>query len=166
MKNIFLTFIFLSNILWAGQESSPIGIELIKHYEGLHLRAYYCPAKILTIGYGHTGGVKPGQVITKFQAIEYLRTDMKRFESHINQNLTKPIPWYEFDALTSFCFNCGYQLKGKMKEAVNRSLVDRVCQIFRSYTHAKGHELPGLIRRRQSEIVLYREAKLNFEAKI
>lgn len=30
------------------------GLELIKNYEGLRLKAYYCPARVLTIGYGNT----------------------------------------------------------------------------------------------------------------
>ena len=35
--------------------TSQAGIDLIKHFEGCELKAYYCPAGILTIGYGHTG---------------------------------------------------------------------------------------------------------------
>ena len=30
-------------------------LDLIKHFEGLNLKAYKCPAGKLTIGYGHTG---------------------------------------------------------------------------------------------------------------
>ena len=34
------------------------GLDLIKSFEGLRLEAYLCPAKVWTIGYGHTGLVK------------------------------------------------------------------------------------------------------------
>ena len=44
------------------------GINLIKKYEGCRLDAYKCPAGVWTIGYGHTGDVKPGQRITQAQA--------------------------------------------------------------------------------------------------
>ena len=46
--------------------TSQAGIELIKQFEGCELKAYYCPAGILTIGYGHTGPdvYKPGMTIT------------------------------------------------------------------------------------------------------
>ena len=34
---------------------SDVGKTLIKRFEGISLKAYYCPAGKLTIGYGHTG---------------------------------------------------------------------------------------------------------------
>ena len=40
----------------------------IKKFEGLRLKAYVCAAGVCTIGYGHTAGVKPGDVITEAQA--------------------------------------------------------------------------------------------------
>ena len=40
----------------------------IKKFEGLRLKAYVCAAGVCTIGYGHTIGVKPGDVITEAQA--------------------------------------------------------------------------------------------------
>ena len=30
------------------------GLEMIKEFEGLRLKAYKCPAGVWTIGYGHT----------------------------------------------------------------------------------------------------------------
>lgn len=39
-------------------ETSEIGKNLIKNFEGLRLHAYKCPSRRLTIGYGHTAGVK------------------------------------------------------------------------------------------------------------
>ena len=46
------------------------GLAIIKKYEGCRLTAYVCPAGKLTIGYGHTKGVKKGQKITQAQAEE------------------------------------------------------------------------------------------------
>ena len=40
------------------------GLSLIKKFEGLRLKAYKCSANVLTIGYGHTGGVKETDKIT------------------------------------------------------------------------------------------------------
>ena len=37
-------------------------INAIKGFETLQLKAYKCPAGVLTIGYGHTRGVKKGKV--------------------------------------------------------------------------------------------------------
>ena len=46
-------------------QASDILIEKIKEFEGCSLTAYKCPAGKLTIGYGHTKGVKNGQKITQ-----------------------------------------------------------------------------------------------------
>ncbi len=43
---------------------SEAGINLIKKWEGFRGTAYLDPVGIWTIGYGHTQGVKPGQVIS------------------------------------------------------------------------------------------------------
>ena len=46
-------------------KTSHKGIDLIKEFEGLRLKAYKCPGGVWTIGYGHTAGVKPGMVISE-----------------------------------------------------------------------------------------------------
>jgi len=49
--------------------TSQSGVDLIKEYEGLRLESYYCPAGILTIGYGHTGSdVWVGMIISEPEA--------------------------------------------------------------------------------------------------
>lgn len=82
------------------------GKDLIKSYEGCRLEAYYCPSGVLTIGYGHTGDVYPGQVITQAEADALFDQDIvgyvnsvRAYEDQLNQN--------QFDALVSFCYNCG-----------------------------------------------------------
>ena len=51
-------------------------------YEGCRLTAYVCPAGKLTIGYGHTKGVKKGQKDPmEAQAEAYLREDVTGAES-------------------------------------------------------------------------------------
>lgn len=44
------------------------GLDLVRGFEGLRVEAYRCPAGVWTIGYGHTGDVRPGQRITAEQA--------------------------------------------------------------------------------------------------
>ena len=61
------------------------GLELIKEFEGIRLKAYYDIADVLTIGYGHTnraGGFKvyPNQTITENQATTILLQDLKKTE--------------------------------------------------------------------------------------
>lgn len=45
--------------------------------EGLRLKAYRCTSGVLTIGYGHTAGVKAKDVITKEQADTFLEADIE-----------------------------------------------------------------------------------------
>ena len=40
------------------------GLALIKKFEGCKLKSYKCSAGVWTIGYGHTAGVKEGDVIS------------------------------------------------------------------------------------------------------
>ena len=86
------------------------GIEFIKKEEGLVLNAYQCEAGVWTIGYGHTAGVKKGQIITTEKADELLRKDLKDFENGVNSLLKerkiKLLP-HQYDMLVSFAFNTG-----------------------------------------------------------
>ena len=80
--------------------------EKLKSFEGCRLQAYQDAAKVWTIGYGHTKGVRRGDNITQEKAEEYLREDVEEVEGQIlalNLNLTQP----QFDALVSFVYNVG-----------------------------------------------------------
>ena len=61
------------------------GLELIKQFEGCILHSYKDCVGVLTIGYGHTQGVKEGPVITQAQAEDMLRNDLKVYEREVTQ---------------------------------------------------------------------------------
>ena len=64
------------------------GIEFLIKEEGEVLKAYLCPAKVWTIGIGHTGlDVKKGMTITKKQSREFFKNDIKYFENIVNKNI-------------------------------------------------------------------------------
>ena len=66
-------------------ETSQRGIDLIKRYEGVILHAYLCPKGVLTIGVGHTGSdVTKGMIITKEEAENLFKKDLKKFEDKLN----------------------------------------------------------------------------------
>ena len=96
-----------------GMQISQRGVELVAKYEGCRLEAYKCPAGVWTIGYGHTAGVTPGQKLpSKEYAMELLRVDLKKYGNSVNDLakkgiITFPLTQNQFDALTSFCYNCG-----------------------------------------------------------
>lgn len=134
-------------------KTSQVGIELIKKYEGCRLEAYKCPAGVLTIGYGHTGNVYAGQKITSKQAEELLKTDLIRFEKHVNSYYTK-YKWTqnEFDALVSFAFNIGSitQLTAKGTRT-KQQIADKIME----YVKSGGRVLQGLVSRRVAERELF-----------
>lgn len=135
------------------------GIELIKSFEGLYLKAYKCPAGIWTIGYGHTKGVKEGQQITASQAEEFLREDVAQFERDVlKQNLR--LTQNQFDALVSFVFNVGggnFLKSTLLRKAKVNSNDPTIKNEFLRWNKAAGKVLPGLTRRRQAEADLYFE---------
>ena len=57
---------------WKEREAEEILLD-----EGIKLRAYRDTVGVPTIGVGHTKGVKDGDIITKKQAIAFLREDME-----------------------------------------------------------------------------------------
>lgn len=83
------------------------GLSIIKQCEGCRLKAYLCPSLIPTIGYGHTTGVKLGDIITQADAYRYLLQDIKRFEQAVSALVKVPINENQFSALVSFAFNIG-----------------------------------------------------------
>lgn len=83
------------------------GLSIIKQCEGCRLKAYLCPSLIPTIGYGHTTGVKLGDIITQAEAYRYLLQDIKRFEQAVSALVKVPINENQFSALVSFAFNIG-----------------------------------------------------------
>ena len=130
-------------------------VQLIKRFEGLYLKAYVCPAGVLTIGYGHTRGVKPGDEINELQAELYLREDVEACEIQLNY-LTLPINQHQFDALCSFIFNLGIgnfmqsTLLKKLK-AGDKTAADEILR----WDKSGGKVLPGLTARRKAEYDLF-----------
>lgn len=134
------------------------GINLIKKFEGLELEAYLCPAGVWTIGYGHTKGVKKGQVITQLEADNLLKEDLSSFEKGVTSLIKSNINQNQFDALVSFAFNLGLaNLKSStLLKKVNANPNDRtIVDEFLKWVYAKKVFLEGLHRRRQAEANLY-----------
>lgn len=133
------------------------GINLIKQHEGLRLEAYRCPAGIYTIGYGHTAGVRRGDVIDKRRAEQLLADDLKRFEAVVNRECPG-INQNQFDALVSFTFNLGETnlRKSTLLKCVKANPDGQnIYTEFLRWNKSKGEVLPGLIRRRKAEADLY-----------
>lgn len=135
------------------------GVDLVARYEDCRLEAYTCPAGKWTIGYGHTEGVKPGDRLASVEeANELLRKDLEKYSAYVNEFAEKGIISFslnqnQFDALTSFCYNCG---KGNLQNLVSGRDADTVGQKMLLYNKSNGKKLEGLVRRREEESALFK----------
>ena len=127
------------------------GIKLIKSFEGCRLKAYQDSAGVWTIGWGHTGNVKAGQIITQAKADEYLMKDIAKFEKAVNA-LGIDFNENQFSALVSFAYNCG---TGNLKKLCNGRTKPEIGSKMLLYDKAGGKSLAGLARRRKAENGLY-----------
>lgn len=135
------------------------GVDLIAGYEGCRLEAYACPAGVWTIGYGHTEGVKKGdRLASEGEAKKLLKKDLEKYGGYVNDLAEKgmisfPLNQNQFDALTSFCYNCG---KGNLQKLVSGRDADTIAEKMLLYNKGGGKELPGLVRRREEESGLFK----------
>ncbi len=133
-------------------------VELIAEFEGCKLKAYRCPAGVLTIGYGHTAGVKEGdRLASEEEAKALLKEDLAKYGGYVNacvknKTISFVLTQNQFDALTSFCYNCG---NGNLQKLVAKRDAAAIAEKLLAYNKAGGKVLPGLTRRREAERALF-----------
>jgi lysozyme len=142
--------------------TSARAIEHIKQHEGLHLKAYLCPAGVWSIGWGHTRSVRKGQQITLQQARDFLDRDVADAERCILQNVTVELTQGQFDALVSFVFNlgCGSLRRSTLLRHLNAGAHQTASKEFTRWNKAGGRVLRGLVRRREAEQMMFREQEV------
>jgi len=138
--------------------------DFIKSFEKLRLKAYDIKDGKITIGYGHTEGVKKGDEITEEEAEEFFEEDIQTAEDVVIDILsawkegkhTYKITQSMFDALVSLAYNSG---RGTLRSATVKG------SKFLSYlkkgdyktasekieTYALSDKFTGLIQRRKDE---------------
>ena len=140
----------------ATMQTRQAGVDLIKRFEGCRLTAYKPVAaeQYYTIVYGHYGAdVKKGQTITQAQAEKLLKTDLVRYENYVKQYVKFGVNQNQFDALVSFCYNCGVR---SLQTLVRNRQPATVAEKMLLYNKdASGKVLTGLTRRQQTERKLF-----------
>jgi lysozyme len=117
----------------------------------------------LTIGYGHTNSAKhplriaKGLRISEAEACDILDVDLDECEEAVNELVDVPLTQGQFDALTSFAFNCGVGNLKKLIVPLNRNNYPGTRAKFDLYVKSKGKHLRGLQRRRDGEQALWDE---------
>lgn len=147
-----------------GKKTGNNGIKLIKSFEGCKLTAYRNSGeRYLTIGWGHYGpDVKAGQTLTQSEADALFVKDLPDYEKYVNNSnyvtITKQLTQNQFDALVSFCYNCG---PGNLKKLCAGKTAEQISGGFEEYVHSNGEVLSGLVRRRKAEKALFNSNKPN-----
>lgn len=136
-------------------------VDLVKHFEGLYLKAYLCPAGVPTIGYGHTAGVALGQTITEDQANTFLAADLTGAAASVDHLVTVTINPQQRGALASFVFNlgAGNLESSTLLKKVNAGDFAGAAGEFGKwvYSTVDGRKvvLQGLVKRRAAESALF-----------
>lgn len=137
---------------------SPEGLAGIKRFEGCRLEAYRDAVGIWTIGYGHTRTAMKGIRITQERAEELLREDLRVFEKGVARLVNVPITQSQFDALVSFCYNCGLAAfeKSTLRRYINSRQNTGLIKVqFMRWDKAGGKPLAGLTKRRAWEALMW-----------
>ena len=125
-------------------------INQIKKFESCALTAYQDAKGVWTIGYGHTEGVKKGDRITQYQAEQFLRQDLEKFEAVANR-CKRIATQGKFDAILDFIYNCGPAAfeKSTLKTYIEAGKATwEIQEQFLRWVNSGGRKLGGLVTRR------------------
>lgn len=141
-------------------QPSEAAYDLIKCFESFRAKAYWCPGKKLTIGYGTTRGVRLGQTVTHAEAIEMLKVDVSVAADDVRRLVTVPLNQNQFDALVSFTHNVGGQqlATSTLRRVLNAGDYEAVPAQLVRWKYSRKIFMRGLLRRRQAEVELWRKS--------
>lgn len=130
---------------------------LIKRFEGCSLHAYICPAGVVTIGWGATGGlISLSSVWTQEEADARLVGDATRFLIGA-MKLCPNLRSGQLVAAADFAYNLGLgRLKGStLRQRLLQEDWNRAKEELLRWSRSGGKVLPGLLRRRTAEANLF-----------
>lgn len=125
-------------------------IEHIKKSESCALYAYQDTAKVWTIGYGHTAGVKRFDRITAYQAEQFLKEDLAKFEREADK-CKRIATQGQYDAILDFIYNCG---PGNFNSSTLKKYIEsgrktwEIQEQFLRWVNSGGKKQGGLVTRR------------------
>lgn len=125
-------------------------IAAIKKFEACALTAYQDSVGVWTIGYGHTAGVKRGDKITLYQAEQFLKEDLAKFEA-VADKCKRLSTQGKYDAVLDFIYNCGptnFNASTLKKYIESGRKTWEIQEQFLRWVNAKGVKQGGLVTRR------------------
>lgn len=134
-------------------------INQIKKFEACVLTAYQDAKGVWTIGYGHTAGVKKGDRITLYQAEQFLKEDLQKFEAEANK-CRRITTQGRYDAILDFIYNCG---PANFNSSTLKKYIEcgkatwEIQEQFLRWVNSGGKKLGGLVSRRIWEAARFNE---------
>lgn len=128
----------------------------VARWEGFEAKAYLdkiaSPA-VWTIGYGHTGGVTSGQVVTETEARKLLAADLRQAAEEVERAVKVSLSVRQRIALISIAFNVGGEVlnDSHLIKELNAGDYKGAADRFLEWNHAGGVVVEGLTRRREAE---------------
>lgn len=113
---------------------------------------------VLTIGFGHTQGVKPSDEVTVKEALALLGKDTAVAVRAVNMNVKVELTQPQFDALVSLVYNIG---PGAFKNStllrcLNAGDYECVYKQWMRWKYVNGRPVKGLENRRARELSIFR----------
>ena len=140
------------SLLWAAR--------FVAKWEGFVSHAYLdtiASPPVWTIGYGHTHGVRPGQVVTEAEARKLLAADLRDAARAVAAKVKVKLTVRQRIAEISAVFNIGPGLLEGTHfiEALNAKRYTEAANRLLEWDHAGGVEIEGLRNRREAERWLF-----------
>lgn len=145
------------------------GIDLIVSFEGKHkllsdgrYKAYLdtlAKPPVWTIYCGLTRGVHEGMICTVEEGDKMFAKELAIYEDAVERLISVDLNQNQFDALVSFCYNCGVGAleNSTLRRVLNQGKYEQVPAQLMRWVHAGGKEWAGLVRRRKAEGALFME---------
>lgn len=137
---------------------SEIMVKGVKKFEGYYPKPYYCPAGVLTVGYGHTGKHR-NRTMSKEEASRILLQELEESANIVDRVVRVKLDENQKAALVSFTFNAGegnlrklVNGKGRLNEG-NYQSIEKILPLYRK---GGGVVLRGLEKRRKWEVALWK----------
>lgn len=139
--------------LTVGTGAFALAVLLVKHFEGKRTVAYLDAPGVPTICYGHTQGVRLGQLLTEAECDELLKGDLGQAFAAVDRHVTVPLSDTRRAALASFVYNVGETqfVRSTLLRQLNAGEDARACAELSRWVVSQGQVLPGLVKRRAIE---------------
>lgn len=144
------------------QSISPLGLKLIKAFEGYRKAAATLVTGQRVIGYGHPlDEDEQHEPVDRDAALTLLRSDLARVEAMVRETVFTPLSQGQFDALCSLVFNIGPVnfMTSNIRHALNNGRVLDAASGFDEWRKAeidgKTYVVDALVRRRTAEKALF-----------